>query len=72
VDGKALRQKVEIGQRREGKVEVVSGLKAEDVVVTAGHQKIRDGAAVTIARQPAAPAAQPVLNNAAPAAKTKG
>ncbi len=29
VDGKAVRQKVEIGQRREGKVEVVSGLAAE-------------------------------------------
>jgi membrane fusion protein (multidrug efflux system) len=72
VDGKAVRQKVDIGQRRDGKVEIVSGLSAEDVVVTAGHLKIRDGAAVTIAQQPAAPPAQPALNNATPAPKTKG
>jgi membrane fusion protein (multidrug efflux system) len=48
VDNKAMRQKVEIGQRREGRVEIVNGLAAEDVVVTAGVIKLRDGAAVTI------------------------
>jgi len=72
VDGKAVRQKVEIGQRRDGKVEIVSGLAADDVVVTEGHLKIRDGAAVTIALQPAAPPVQPALNHATPAPKTKG
>ena len=71
VDGKAVRQKVEIGQRREGKVEITSGLVADDVVVTAGHLKIRDGAAVKVAEQPAAPT-KPALNEAAPAPKTKG
>jgi membrane fusion protein, multidrug efflux system len=71
VEGKALRQKVEIGQRRDGRVEIVSGLGAADVVVTAGHLKIRDGVAVTIAEQPA-PAARPALNQAAPAPKVKG
>ena len=71
VGGKALRQRVEIGQRREGKVEITSGLAADDVVVTAGHLKIRDGAAVTVAAQPAPPA-KPALNEAAPAPKTKG
>ena len=71
VDGKALRQRVEIGQRRDGKVEIVSGLAAEDIVVTAGHLKIRDGAMVKVAEQPAPPTAQPALNNA-PAQKTKG
>ena len=70
VDGKALRQKVEIGQRRDGRVEITSGLAADDIVVTAGHLKIRDGAAVNIAEQPAAPTAKPALINAAP--KTKG
>ena len=40
--------------------------------MTAGHLKIRDGAAVTIAQQPAAPPTQPALNDAAPAPKTKG
>ena len=70
VDGKAMRQKVEIGARREGRVEVVNGLAATDVVVTAGALKLREGAAVQIANTPPAPGPQPVLNTAAP--KTKG
>jgi membrane fusion protein (multidrug efflux system) len=49
VDGKAVRTKVEIGQRREGVVEVLQGLDPADVIVTAGHLKIRDGTAVTVA-----------------------
>ena len=70
VDGKAVRQKVEIGQRRDGKVEIVSGLGVNDVVVTEGHLKIRDGAAVRVAEQPAPAPSRPVLNQAQP--KTKG
>jgi membrane fusion protein (multidrug efflux system) len=54
VDGKAQRQKVEIGQRLDGKVEIVSGLAAEDRIVTAGVVKIRDGTAVQVANEPAA------------------
>ena len=49
VDGKAQRVKVEIGQRREGMVEVVQGLDPADIVVTAGLQKIRDGTPVRVA-----------------------
>jgi membrane fusion protein, multidrug efflux system len=49
VDGKATRQKIDIGLRREGKVEVVNGLTADDVVVTAGALKLREGAPVSIA-----------------------
>ena len=45
-EGRAQRLKVEIGQRREGKVEILKGLTASDVVVTAGQLKIRDGATV--------------------------
>ena len=48
VDGKVARVKVELGQRREGKVEIVKGLDANDVVVTAGQLKLRDGMAVTV------------------------
>ena len=48
VDGKVARVKVEIGQRRDSKVEVVKGLDPNDVVVTAGQLKLRDGMAVTI------------------------
>ncbi|HEX2258010.1 MAG TPA: efflux RND transporter periplasmic adaptor subunit [Afifellaceae bacterium] len=46
VDGKALMVQVETGRRRAGNVEIVSGLSAGDVIVTGGHQKIRDGAPV--------------------------
>lgn len=53
VDGKAKQIKVEIGTRRDGRVEIVKGLAQGDVVVTAGHQKIRDGAAVKIVDGPA-------------------
>jgi membrane fusion protein (multidrug efflux system) len=70
VDGKAQRQKVEIGQRRDSRVEIVSGLGAEDMVVTAGHLKMRDGIAVKVVDTPGAPPTQPVLNTNA--AKTKG
>ena len=57
VEGKATRQKIDIGQRHEGKVEVTNGLTPDDVVVTAGVIKLREGVPVTIANSaPAAPA----------------
>ena len=49
IDGRAQRFKVEIGQRRGGQVEVLQGLAAGDVVVTAGQLKLRDGSQVKIA-----------------------
>ena len=49
VDGRALRTKVVVGQRREGKAEILEGLAASDVIVLAGWQKLRDGAAVRTA-----------------------
>ena len=52
VDGRAQRFKVEIGQRRDGQVEILQGLTAGDVVVTAGQLKLRDGTAVKIADDP--------------------
>lgn len=51
VDGKAVAQMVRTGSRREGKVEVTEGLTAGDVVITAGHMKVREGAPVNIAGQ---------------------
>ena len=62
VDGKATRQKVEIGTRREGRVEVLSGLTTEDVVVTAGALKLREGIAVQVANPPGGAPTQPALN----------
>jgi membrane fusion protein, multidrug efflux system len=46
VEGRAVRTKVEIGQRRDGRVEIVSGIAPTDRVVAAGWQRIRDGAPV--------------------------
>ncbi len=67
VDKKATRQKVENGQRREGRVEIVNGLAPEDVVVTAGGIKLREGASVSIANTAPTP---PVGKSEAP--KTRG
>jgi membrane fusion protein (multidrug efflux system) len=52
--GKAQQIEVKIGTRRDGRVEIVEGLKADEIVVTAGQQKLRDGAAVTIINDAAA------------------
>jgi membrane fusion protein (multidrug efflux system) len=66
VDGKVARVKVEIGQRRDGKVEITKGLGANDVVVTAGQLKLRDGMPVTILNSngPASAAAPAPRNKA--------
>jgi membrane fusion protein (multidrug efflux system) len=48
VDGKAQLSRVSIGTRREGRVELVEGVTAGEIVITAGQLKIRDGAAVTV------------------------
>ncbi len=56
----AQRVEVKIGLRRPGQVEIVEGLAASDVVVTAGQQRIqRDGTPVRVVEMPraAAPAA---------------
>ena len=73
VDGKAQRAKVEIGQRRDGKAEVMKGLRDGDVVVTAGQLKIRDGVPVQVAAvqsAPVAPVAPPKADAAPPAPKS--
>jgi len=48
VDGRAALTDIELGHRRPGQVEVVSGLAPGDVVVTAGHQQLRDGTRVKV------------------------
>lgn len=47
-DGKAQRVKITAGVRRNAQVEVVEGLRADDMVITAGHMKVRDGAPVKV------------------------
>jgi membrane fusion protein (multidrug efflux system) len=48
VDGRAVWAKVVVGQRRDGKVEMVSGVTAGEVVVTSGQQRLRDGVPVAV------------------------
>jgi len=54
-DGKAVRTKVDVGQRRDAKVEILNGVDKDDMVVTAGQLKLRDGAPVSIAGTAPAP-----------------
>ncbi len=60
IDGKAVRTKVVGGSRRDGKVEILQGLSAGDVVITAGQLKIqRDGTEVRVQGAPVSrPASQ--------------
>ena len=46
VDGKASRRVVQLGVRSEGKVEVVSGVRAGEVVVVGGLERMGEGAPV--------------------------
>jgi len=48
VGGKAVQQDVVIGQRMPGRVEIRQGLTKDDVVVTSGQQRLREGVAVRI------------------------
>jgi len=79
VDGKAKRVEIKTGQRVPGKVEVVSGLKAGDQVITAGQTKpmMHDGIGVMVlpaegAPTPGAqPAAKPAAGDASPQSAAK-
>jgi membrane fusion protein, multidrug efflux system len=48
VDGRARLTGVQLGQRRPGQVEIRKGLAPDDMIVTAGHEQIRDGARVDV------------------------
>jgi membrane fusion protein (multidrug efflux system) len=59
----ARRVEVQLGQRDSGYIEVLSGLSADDQVITEGIIRIREGAAVTIldksVLQPSTPSSNP-------------
>ena len=44
--GKAMRRNLKIGREIDGRVHVLFGLQAGDRVIVAGHEKLKDGAAV--------------------------
>ena len=70
VDGKAVRTEVKTGLRRAAKVEIVQGLQAGDIVVTAGQIRLsKDGTLVRIAQSNGLEA-KPADAPAAPAAKS--
>jgi membrane fusion protein (multidrug efflux system) len=48
VQDKAVLTKVKVGQRRQGKVEIVDGLERTAIIVIEGAVKLRDGAAVRV------------------------
>ncbi|WP_372088950.1 efflux RND transporter periplasmic adaptor subunit [Tistrella mobilis] len=48
-DGIARRRIIEPGRRQDGLIEVLKGLEPGEPVVVAGHQRLRDGAPVTVA-----------------------
>jgi len=53
-EGKARRVAIELGFIEGGQVEIISGLKEGDIVVTIGHEGLKDGAAVRLAGTPLA------------------
>ena len=54
-DGKAVRAPVEIGLRKASRVEIASGVSAGDRIVSAGTQKVTEGAAVVVAESDSPP-----------------
>ncbi len=48
IDGKAVLAKVEMGLRRPGEVEILSGLEEGQAIVADGQLKLQDGAAVSV------------------------
>src|SRR5262249_40438571 len=48
-DGSTAKREIKIGERNDGSVEVVSGVKDGDLVVVGGIQKVRNGSPVKIA-----------------------
>ncbi len=47
-NGRAVESKVKLGERRAGQVAIVEGLPINATVVTAGHQRLRDGSIVDV------------------------
>jgi membrane fusion protein (multidrug efflux system) len=69
-DNKVAQRAVTTGLRRDGQVEITNGLREGDLVVTAGHLKLRPGALVRVDEKPST-VAEPGKASAAPAASRR-
>jgi membrane fusion protein (multidrug efflux system) len=58
IEGKAILTEVVLGKRKDTLVEVATGLTPDDLVITAGQLKLRDGADVRVAGEATAAAPQ--------------
>ncbi|WP_373089674.1 efflux RND transporter periplasmic adaptor subunit [Sneathiella sp.] len=54
IKNRAVLTEIELGQRRSGQAEITKGLNPDSIVITAGHQQVRDGTLVEIAHTAAA------------------
>jgi membrane fusion protein, multidrug efflux system len=72
VDNRAVRAKVEVGQRRDGKAEILSGVTVGEIVVTAGQQRLRDGVPVVLRNVAQGPASVDAGKGGTTPAKAEG
>ena len=66
------RTRIEIGQRRDGLVEVTNGLQSGETIVTEGTHRLRDGAKIRIATKDATQPAKKPATAPSPTAKIDG
>ena len=72
VDNRVVRTKVDVGQRRDGKAEILSGVTAGEIIVTAGQQRLRDGIQVVLRNAAPGPVNLDAAKGAATPAKAAG
>lgn len=58
-DGKALKKSVETGIEEGSRIQISSGIQSGDTVIVAGNEKLKDGAAVSIAGDGKSPGERP-------------
>jgi len=70
-EGKALRRKVETGVEVNGRVRILTGLAAGDALIVGGHENLKEGAAVQVAKSPAPAGEKKPAEAVTPAAKAE-
>lgn len=70
-EGKAVRSKVETGVEVNGRVRILAGLAAGDALIVGGHENLKEGAAVQVAKSPAPAGEKKPAETTTPAAKAE-